>query len=362
MPKRLLDDSFLTSLSVAKVSPRAQDAFPRFILLADDFGCFEVIPRALAAKGWVYRRDVSEADVMAWLEEYVAAGMACLWTVNERRYCYLTGWHGEHGQKHRAEYDRERNPKGSKRRTPAPPADLVEAVKAGLRRDRDGLPPGVDSTDSTSDREVAGNEPGASREAETENTEEFHSRAGNGRDAGGKSHSPGHFPGSAVPVAVPVPVPGAAGKPSGLPSREQLLASQFPATALLLDALVAAGEPGAWPKDLDTRAEVERLVKSHPESLPSITAAVAASIKRLGKRHLGWHRDAMREAARPTQAPTGPVAADLAWLDLLTPERRAEAQARLDAIQADIETSLRPEAASRAFVGAADMVRQEFMS
>ena len=49
MPKRMLDDSFLTSTSVARCSPRAQDAFPRFILLADDFGCFEVIPRALAA-------------------------------------------------------------------------------------------------------------------------------------------------------------------------------------------------------------------------------------------------------------------------------------------------------------------------
>lgn len=362
MPKRLLDDSFLTSLSVAKVSPRGQDAFPRFILLADDFGCFEVIPRALAAKGWVYRQDVTETDVVAWLKEYVAAGMACLWTVNERRYCYLTGWHGEHGQKHRAEYDRERNPKGSKRRTPPPPADLVEAVKAGARRDRDGLPPGIEPSESTPDREEAGNEPGSGREAESGNPEQIRSRAGNDREAGGKTHSPGHFPGSAVPVAVPVPVPGAAGNPAParLPNRDQLLAHQHPATARLLDALAGAATPGAWPRELDTRVEVERLAEAVP--LDALVPAVVASIRRLGKPHLGWHRDAMREAARPAPPPPGSTVADLSWLATLPPERRTEAQARLDALEADIQRTLRPEAALRALAGAADIVRQEFAS
>lgn len=157
MPKRMLDDSFLTSPSLAKCSPRAQDAFPRFILLADDFGCFEALPRVLAARGWPHRTDVTDTELAGWLEEYVAAGMACLWTVNERRYCYLTGWHGEHGQKHRDEYHPEKSPKGSKRRTPAPPADLVEAVRAGARRDHDGKPPGTC-------REMTGNGPGNGRE------------------------------------------------------------------------------------------------------------------------------------------------------------------------------------------------------
>jgi hypothetical protein len=153
MPKRLLDDSFLSSPSLAKCSPRAQDAFPRFILLADDFGCFEAFPRVLVAKGWPYRSDVSEADVWTWLEEYVGVGMACLWTEKERRWCYLTGWTGPHGQKVRAEYD-PNAPKGtpgrhgSKRRTPVPPADLVAAVVSGERRVHDGKPPGCDRVDA----------------------------------------------------------------------------------------------------------------------------------------------------------------------------------------------------------------------
>jgi hypothetical protein len=168
MPKRLIDDSLLSSPSLARCSPRAQDAFPRFILLADDFGCFEVVPRALVGKGWPKRTDVSEADVSTWLEEYVAAGMACLYTAQERRICYLTGWHGPHGQKKRPEYDPNApvgtpGRHGAKRRLPPPPADLVAAVVSGARRDHDGKPPGIDredsqenSNNSTPAREIAG--------------------------------------------------------------------------------------------------------------------------------------------------------------------------------------------------------------
>ncbi len=59
MPKRMLDDSLLNSPSIAVLSPRAQDAVPRFILLADDFGCFELHPRTLLAKGWPDREEVA---------------------------------------------------------------------------------------------------------------------------------------------------------------------------------------------------------------------------------------------------------------------------------------------------------------
>ena len=219
MPKRILDDSLLTSLSLARCSPRAQDAFPRFILLCDDFGCFEVIPRRIVGDGWVYRTDVSEADVVGWLEEYVGAGMAVLWTENERRYCYLTGWDGPHGQRKREEYDPNaakgtRGAHGSKRKTPRPPPDLVEAVKAGARRDRDGKPPGTDTFP-----------PGNAAEEIPSNSVPAREMAGSARDRGGFAAS--------VPDAVPVPVPRealasrkrAAPEPSGFAiARDRLVA------------------------------------------------------------------------------------------------------------------------------------------
>lgn len=152
MPKRLIDSSFLDSPSMEVLSPAAQDAFPRFILLCDDFGCFEVNPDRLRANGWSKRPDVTVALVSAWLYEYTtkrALGeppVAMMWTDRGRRYCYLTGWFGSRGQRKRAEYDprTEAGKKGSKRHTPAPPAELVAAVMAGEVRASDGLPLGSD--------------------------------------------------------------------------------------------------------------------------------------------------------------------------------------------------------------------------
>ena len=134
----------------------------------DDFGCADANPRRLLGEGWPLRDDVTERDVWAWLEEYVAAGMACLWTEKERRWVFLTGWNGPHGQKRRDEYGPTK-PHGSKRKTPPPPPELGHAVLAGARRDHDGKPPGVDREDapelsnhSVPARETTGNQPGNS--------------------------------------------------------------------------------------------------------------------------------------------------------------------------------------------------------
>lgn len=211
MPKRLIDDSLLNSPSLEVLSPRCQDAIPRFILLADDFGCFEVEPRILWAKGWPKRPDVAEGDVSAWLAEMAerqavgldgqkAAPVLMLWTHAGRRYAHLTGWFGPHGQKRRAEYDANApagtpGRHGSKRRTPAPPADLLAEVLAGNVRAIDGKPPGTD-------REETGN-------PESEKTNDFLPA----REVQVSRQVPGEFPvgkhafpAPAVPVAVAVPV------------------------------------------------------------------------------------------------------------------------------------------------------------
>ncbi|WP_242344009.1 hypothetical protein [Anaeromyxobacter terrae] len=161
MPKRLLDDSFLSSPSIAAVSPRAQDAFPRFILLADDFGCFDANPRVLLGKGWPYREDVTADDVAAWLDEYELAGMALLWDEAGRRWCYLTGWHGVHGQKPRDEYHHEKAPRGSKRKTPRPPGWDPVTRTTWRARDSAAAPSTEMASDSVPARETSGNEPGA---------------------------------------------------------------------------------------------------------------------------------------------------------------------------------------------------------
>lgn len=147
MPKRLLDSSLFTSPSLARLSPRAQDAFPRFILCADDFGCFDANPRALVGLAWPLRTDVTEADVEGWLGELVAAGMAQLWEEGGRRYCCLLGWTGPHGQRQREEYDRKKSPHGASARprglpVPRLPAPLPRIPRAGTRRETTSQRPG----------------------------------------------------------------------------------------------------------------------------------------------------------------------------------------------------------------------------
>ena len=122
MAKRLLDDSMLSSPSLAQCSPRAQDAWHRLILLADDFGCMDCNPRLLLGRGWPLRPDVAEDDLTGWLNEYAEAGMLAFWAEAGRVFAVLVNWNGPHGQRVREEYS-DTNRKGSRRKTPTPPQD-----------------------------------------------------------------------------------------------------------------------------------------------------------------------------------------------------------------------------------------------
>lgn len=301
MPKRMLDDSLLSSGSLARCSPRAQDAFPRFLLLMDDFGCADANPRVLMGKGWPLRNDVSADDVTDWLEEYVAAGMAVLWTEADRRFVYLTGWLGPHGQRERKEYDPTvKGDKGSKRRTPPPPADLVAAVKAGARLS-DGRVPGVDR-----ETEIPAANPGGKSWQENPND------SVPGREVGGKSAGnpvSRSVPAPAVTVAVAEKDPlslanaretGAADRPphGGLPTQDELRATKYPRVAALLAAVRASGHPGAtWPKENSGCAEAAMALGDQP--LDAVTPRVCASICATARLGLGWHFDAIRGGPRP---------------------------------------------------------------
>ncbi len=275
MPKRLIDDSLLDSPSLEVVSPRAQDAFPRFILLCDDFGCFEVNVAKLKGMGWSKRPDVSEENLAGWIDEYAtrrAPGeppLAMLWTERARRWCFLTGWFGPHGQRRRTEYDPATvaGQKGSKRRTPAPPADLLAAVMSGEVRLQDGLPPGSPREDDVSRGGPAEFPPGNAAGGESGKLND----SVPGREMRGNAAAPRisrEFPAHAVPDAVPdaVPVPAAAAAarearaaaaaenlPAGteggtIPTQAQYLADRYPRLAELVERLDAEGLGLALPK------------------------------------------------------------------------------------------------------------------
>lgn len=283
MPKRILDDSLLSSPSLAKCSPRAQDAWHRFLLLMDDFGCSEATPRVLLGKGWPLRDDVSEADIRGWLEEYVGAGMAVLWTENERRYVHLTGWFGPHGQRHRDEYDSTtvKGRKGSKRKTPKPPDDLIAAVAAGLRRDADGKPPGTD-------REIPTEIPSDSVPA---------------RETQIPAANPVRTRGDAAP-AVPDAVPDAQLRSLRGDPRSGVTAEEWPLTAAVLAACWDRGWEAEWPKGRAAAKQVEAAIGAVtiPVAVDRLMAHVEAErAQRLEPRPwLGWHLEVINP--RPKQS------------------------------------------------------------
>lgn len=133
MPTRLLHESLCTSESLASCSPKAQDAFPRFLLAADSFGVFQVNAATLKGRLWPLRPDVRRPDITRWLQEYQRAGMIACWTEAGKQYATFVGW----GTFQRLD------PR-LRRRYPAPPANLRELPgNSGNHQDSQESPPTV---------------------------------------------------------------------------------------------------------------------------------------------------------------------------------------------------------------------------
>ena len=123
MPNRVIKDSIWSSKSLAKLKPYYQDQWTRWLLMADDWGCFNADREVI--KGLVYpKRGETKAKVQAIRQVYHGAGMLFLWEQNGREWGFFTSWDnyqfcnklsvGETG-----EYTKHR------RKTPAPPEDLL---------------------------------------------------------------------------------------------------------------------------------------------------------------------------------------------------------------------------------------------
>jgi hypothetical protein len=122
MPTRVLRDSIITSPSLARCAPAAQDRFPRYTLAADDFGCFEMSPVILRGKLFPYRQDMTDDAVAADLAEYQRERMLEVWDENGRQYGFFVSW-GRHQRLREKDPTSTRPSKfTSARKTPVPPS------------------------------------------------------------------------------------------------------------------------------------------------------------------------------------------------------------------------------------------------
>ena len=128
MPTRLIHESLCTSESIARCSTRAQDAFARMILYADNFGAFQINPAVMKGRLWPLRDDVAPEDIEQWLKEYEQQRMLKTWEQDGKRYGYFVSW--PKFQRIRTEYKRT-HPEPPGTNPPPPDGDPPRAAADG---------------------------------------------------------------------------------------------------------------------------------------------------------------------------------------------------------------------------------------
>lgn len=117
MPNRVIKEGICRSKSLAKCSLKAQDQFYKFLLFADDWGCFKVDYKKMKDDLFPYRKDIGIGRIESFLGEYREHGMLFFWDNKDKVYGFFVNWDEQTG-----EYLSRRG----KRKTPEPPKKDVE--------------------------------------------------------------------------------------------------------------------------------------------------------------------------------------------------------------------------------------------
>lgn len=123
MSNKVIKDSIRNSKSLTRCSFIAELNFPRFILLTDDWGCFEIDLETI--RGYLYPKrlkKVTTSKITNWLKEYKDNGMLFCWYEGEKEFGYFVNYNN-----HSGEYLSRRH----KRKTPEPPEkEVIEYQKS----------------------------------------------------------------------------------------------------------------------------------------------------------------------------------------------------------------------------------------
>lgn len=145
MPSRTLREAYATSDAIASLPPGPQDRFPRYLLAADDHGCFVADLRVLKGRLWIKRDDMTVEQIRADLDAFAASGVLTLWSEGGKAFAHFKGW-----------LDHQRAPRASaKRSTPVPPtAGQLRAVPERAVPGSAGQLPEVSPSSSSSSSDL----------------------------------------------------------------------------------------------------------------------------------------------------------------------------------------------------------------
>lgn len=119
MSNRIIKESILTSLTMAKLSATAERHFYRLLLTVDDYGCFEALPQIILGRCYPLMMDkIKIKDIESYNKELVKANILKFWVDNGKTYGYFVSF-DEHNSKYCVTKDGK--PTRHRRRTPEPP-------------------------------------------------------------------------------------------------------------------------------------------------------------------------------------------------------------------------------------------------
>lgn len=115
MPSRILREDYRHSDSLTKCSIDSEDRYPRFLLCADDHGCFEIDIEEI--RGFLFPKRLKQISIeiiKRHLTEYNQNGMLFMWRQNGKTYGFFVRWF---------EHQSIREANRHKRHTPEPPKE-----------------------------------------------------------------------------------------------------------------------------------------------------------------------------------------------------------------------------------------------
>jgi len=124
MSNRVIKDSIWTSPTLAKLPNYIQDQWPRWLLMADDWGCFNADPQII--KGLIYpKRNESINKIIKIKNAFKEAGLLFIWNNSEREWGLFVSWNNHQfcnasGVNNDGKYTKHR------RKTPIPPQSLLD--------------------------------------------------------------------------------------------------------------------------------------------------------------------------------------------------------------------------------------------
>lgn len=125
MTSRVIKDSVWDSPTLAKISWRADDAFPKWLLLADDWGCFNADPEVIKGRVYPKRKEVTKQIVESIKREYNEVGLLFLWRENDREWGFFVNFDAHHSYANKTNADNAGKFQKHRRKTPEPNPQMV---------------------------------------------------------------------------------------------------------------------------------------------------------------------------------------------------------------------------------------------